>query len=117
MIYDDKAYNCLHYAVERYQQLTGVDVGLYVSELMTGKAERRINPAKLANFRQIDTPVSPCFVVMKAGVVHGGIYHDGLIHHLTPSGEQAVPLHIIKLNYPKVQFYAFCPPNSHQRCL
>lgn len=114
MTYDDKSYNCLHYAVDKYKAITGVDVELYVSELMTSKDNRTINPAKLANFSQLDTPASPCFAVMRGATVHAGIYHNGVILHLTETGEQATPLHIAKLQYGTVKFYEFCTTNHRQ---
>lgn len=109
MTYNDTTYNCLHYSVDKYKALTGIDVGLYVSELLTDKNARAINPAKLANFSLLDAPASPCLAVMRGAVVHAGIYHDGLIHHLTESGEHAVPPHIARLQHGTVKYYAFCP--------
>ena len=109
MIYDDKSYNCLHYAVDKYQAITGVDIGLYVAELMTGKDNRKINPAKLSQFTPLDAPVSPCFAVMRGATVHAGIYHNGVIHHLTEAGEHATPAHIAQLQYGAIKYYAFCP--------
>lgn len=114
MIYDDKTYNCLHYAVDKYQAITGVDIGLYVAELMTGKDNRKINPAKLSQFTPLDAPASPCFAVMRGATVHAGVYHDGLIHHLTESGEQAVPPHIAQLQHGLIKYYAFYPTTYHQ---
>lgn len=114
MIYNDKTYNCLHYAVDKYQAITGVDVGLYVSELLTGKDSRTINPAKLSHFTPLDALVSPCFAVMRGASVHAGIYHDGVILHLTETGEHATPIHIAQLQYGVIKYYAFCPPTHHQ---
>lgn len=109
MKYNDKTYNCLHYSVDKYKALTGIDVGLYVSELLTDKNARAINPAKLANFSLLDAPVSPCLAVMRGVGAHAGIYHDGVIHHLTETGEHATPAHIAQLQYGAIKYYAFCP--------
>lgn len=109
MIYNDKTYNCLHYSVDKYKALTGIDVGLYVSELLTDKDHRTINPAKLDNFRPLDAPISPCLAVMRGASVHAGIYHEGVIHHLTEAGEHATPAHIAQLQYGAIKYYAFCP--------
>lgn len=108
-MYDDKSYNCLHYAVDRYQAITGVDMGLYVAELLTDKDNRKIDPAKLNHFTPLDAPVSPCFAVMRGAVVHAGIYHDGVILHLTENGEHATPPHIARLQHGLIRYYAFCP--------
>lgn len=109
MIYNDKTYNCLHYAVDKYQAITGIDVGLYVSELLTDRDHRTINPAKLDNFRPLDVPISPCLAVMRGASVHAGIYHHGVILHLTETGEHATPIHIAQLQYGVIKYYAFCP--------
>lgn len=114
MNYHDKTYNCLHYAVDKYQAITGIDVGLYVSELLTDRQNRTIDPAKLANFAPLERPVSPCFAVMRGASVHAGIHHNGVILHLTENGEYATPIHIAQLQYGVIKYYAFCPPTHHQ---
>ena len=45
MIYDGNYYNCLHFACDFYERLTGDNPRLFVGELLTDKANRRVNPS------------------------------------------------------------------------
>ena len=103
--YHDNDYNCLHFAVDFYRDLTGRDMGLYVNELMTGRDKRTINPSKLKEFKQISTPIAPCLAIMRGGEVHAGIYTDGLIIHLTNTGINAPPPHIARLRHGTITYY------------
>lgn len=103
--YDDKTYNCLHFAVDIYKDLTGQDMGLFVGELMTDKHHRTINPAKLKNFSQITTPCDACLVIMRGQAVHAGIYHNNTIIHLTEAGIQSTPPHIAQVQYGNISYY------------
>ena len=103
--YDDRSYNCLHFAVDIYKDLTGQDMGLFVDELMTDKDHRTINPSKLKNFTQIPTPISPCLAIMRGQAVHAGIYHSNAIIHLTEAGIQSTPTHIAQVQYGNISYY------------
>lgn len=103
--YDDKRYNCLHFAVDIYKNITGNDMGLFVDELMTDKHHRIINPAKLKNFTQIHTPTDPCLAVMRGQAVHAGIYYSNTIIHLTEAGIQSTPTHIAQVQYGNISYY------------
>lgn len=103
--YDDKRYNCLHFAVDIYKDITGNDMGLFVDELMTDKDHRTINPSKLKNFTQIPTPVSPCLAIMRGQAVHAGIFYQNTIIHLTDGGIYSTPPHIAQVQYGNVSYY------------
>lgn len=103
--YDDTHYNCLHFAVDIYRDITGKDIGLYVGELMTGKNARTINPSKLKDFIPLDTPRNPCLAVMHGQAVHAGIFYHNQIIHLTEAGIQCVPPHIAQLQHGKIRYY------------
>ena len=103
--YDDKRYNCLHFAVDIHRDLTGKDMGLFVDELMTDKNHRTINPSKLKNFRQIATPCNACLAIMRGASVHAGIYYSNTIIHLTEAGIQSTPTHIAQVQYGNISYY------------
>ena len=103
--YDDKSYNCLHFAVDIYKDLTGQDMGLFVDELMTDKDHRIINPSKLKNFRQIATPCNACLAIMRGASVHAGIFYNNAIIHLTDNGVQSVPPHIAEIQHGTITYY------------
>lgn len=113
MHYHDKTYNCLHFACDFYERLTGNDPRLFVDGLLTGKDDRRVNPSALSAFCPTDTPTDGTWAVMHGAAVHIGIYQDGLIHHLTESGQHATPPHIAQLQHGRIIYYELdC--NRHQ---
>lgn len=106
VIYDDANYNCLHFAVDVYRDLTGCDMGVFVGELLTGRDKRRVNPAALKNFEQLDAPIDPCLALMHGVELHAGIYHQGQIIHFNESGAQVQPPHIAELRHGRIKYYA-----------
>lgn len=104
--YDDDDYNCLHFAVDAYRDITGIDMGLYVNELMTGRNKRKVNPAKLKDFTPLAIPIDPCLALMHGVELHAGIYHQSKIIHITESGVQALPPHLAEVRHGRVKYYA-----------
>lgn len=104
--YDDDDYNCLHFAVDAYRDITGIDMELYVSELMTGRDKRKVNPAKLRDFDQLTNPVDPCLALMHGPELHCGIYHQNKIIHFNDRGVQAQPPHIAEIQHGRIKYYA-----------
>ena len=104
--YDDDDYNCLHFAVDIYRDITGKDMGVYVGELLTGRKKRKINTNKLKEFDQLKTPCDPCLAIMHGAELHTGIYHQDKIIHLTESGAQCIPPHIAELKHGRITYYA-----------
>lgn len=102
----DKDYNCLHFAVDIYRDITGKDMGIYVAGLLTSRDLRTINPAKLKEFEPLDEPVEPCLALMHGAELHAGIYHLAKIIHITETGVQCVPPHIAALRHGRVKYYA-----------
>lgn len=103
--YHEANYNCLHFAVDIYRDLTEQDMGLFVSELMTGKDKRQINVTKLKEFSELPQPIAPCLAIMRGAEVHAGIYHNGVIIHLTDSGIHAQPPHLAELQHGRIKYY------------
>lgn len=105
MIYNDRDYNCLHFACDFYERLTGNNPRLFVDGLLTDKQNRRVNPSALSAFTPTDTPKDGTWAVMHGAEVHIGIYHDGLVHHFGERGEQAIPPHIAQLQHGRIVYY------------
>lgn len=105
--YHDKRYNCLHFAVDIYQDITGDDMGVYVTGLMTGRDKRTIDIKQLKRFRPITAPIEPCLALMHGGELHVGIYHQSKIIHITESGVQCVPPHLAEIKHGRIKYYAF----------
>nr|WP_315041299.1 hypothetical protein [uncultured Moraxella sp.] len=104
--YDDKIYNCLHFAVDVYKDFANQDISHLLNELMTSKNHRTINPDKLKHFKKLDEPTSPCIAVMHGMIAHAGVFIDGFVLHLTESGVHIMPPHLLKLQYSVVNYYA-----------
>jgi len=104
--YNDNDYNCLHFAVDIYKDITGDDMGVYVAELMTGRGKRKIDIVKLKRFVQLESPIDPCLALMHSAELHAGIYHQRKIIHITESGVQCVAPHIAELKHGRIKYYA-----------
>lgn len=104
--YNDNDYNCLHFAVDVYKDITGKDMGVYVGELMTGRKKRKVCAEKLKDFKQLDSPTDPCLALMHGKELHAGIYHQAKIIHITETGVQCVPPHIAELRHGRIKYYA-----------
>lgn len=114
--YDDLSYNCLHFACDIYQDITGVALSPAVAELSTSREKRHVCPNKLSHFILIDKPKSPCIAVMRSPVnVHCGVYIDGKIIHLDDTGIKSQPPHIAQHNYQSVKYYDYDTKKSHSQ--
>lgn len=104
--YHDNDYNCLHFSVDLYRDITGKDMGIYVDDLMTGRDKRKIDIAKLKRFKPLNAPVDPCLALMHGKELHAGIYHQAKIIHITETGVQCVAPHIAALRQGRIKYYA-----------
>jgi len=104
--YHDTDYNCLHFAVDIYHDLTGDDMSVYVSGLLTGRAHRKIDIAKLKRFERLILPNAPCLAIMHGDAMHAGIYHKNKIIHITESGVQSMAPHIAEIRHGYIKYYA-----------
>ena len=105
--YDDDNYDCLHFACELYHEMTDINVSdsVFVIDQQTGK--RLVNPQTLRDYTALPMPKSPCFALMHRhdSKTHAGVYIDGCIVHLTKSGLQYLPPHLLTATYPKINYY------------
>lgn len=112
--YDEADYNCLHFACDIYQDLTGLSLSLDVIDLCTARNLRRICPDKLRRFVLIDTPINACIAVMRSPLaVHCGIYTNGSIIHLDTDGIKSQQPHIAQRHYKSVKYYAYYAEEYH----
>lgn len=105
-VYDESNYNCLHFAVALYQDLSGKDMGVYVSGMMTGRDHRTINPGRFKQLRQLTVPESPCVAVMHSQTPHAGVFYFDTIIHFNESGINCQPPHIAELKHGRISYYA-----------
>lgn len=104
--YDDTHYNCLHFAVEIYRDLTGVDMSTQVSGLLKGKSQRHVDIKKLKQFKWLAEPTDPCLAIMHGDELHAGIYHQSKIIHITESGIQNIAPHFAEIRHGRIKYYA-----------
>ena len=105
--YNDDNYDCLHFACELYQDITGINVIDDVFVTCPSTARRIVNPSKLREYQPLSAPKSPCFALMHRadGKTHAGVYIDGCIVHLTRGGLQYLPPHLLATSYPVINYY------------
>lgn len=100
--YRKNEYDCVHYAVEKYEQVAGRPLPL---RLCCDDKGTYVDPSSLGAFRAIETPRAPCLVVMRGVEVHLGVFDGELVWHMDEGGEKAAPLHIVETQHGKAKFY------------
>lgn len=106
--YSTSEYNCAHFVVEVWRELTGQDVRDAMSGFLYAPRDRRVVKSRLAGVRFLERPVSPCFVYMqrRGCAPHVGIFKDDRVIHITAeSNVQFVPLDIATLGFKRVRFF------------
>jgi len=88
-----KDYNCFAFVIEVWRELYGEDI------------QQRIT--SLRNFKRLERPVSPCFVLMQHlnHEPHVGIYIDRRVLHLSTKGVEYQPLNVVSFFYQTIRFY------------
>jgi hypothetical protein len=100
--YNDKNYNCLHFAADIWFDLTGNNVIQAMHKIMNNgltKTEMRL-------FEKLTCPQSPCIVLMQRPrcTPHVGIYIDGSVFHLTEVGPQYLQLEIATRHFKTLRY-------------
>lgn len=92
--YDCESYNCGHFVVEVYKELTGIDLKNICSAFLSSNLEWYSKELKFRT--RLDKPVSPCLAMIKGNwqIPHVGIYIDGKILHLNDQGSSLDPLEV-----------------------
>lgn len=100
--YDEKKYNCLHFAAEIWKELTGKDLIGLMDEITT----RKLHKTDMQQFEYLSKPISPCIVLMKRRrcTPHVGIFFQDRVIHLTELGVECFPLDIASRGFNKVSF-------------
>ncbi|MDL2286226.1 hypothetical protein LJC24_02140 [Desulfococcaceae bacterium OttesenSCG-928-F15] len=108
--YDAEHYNCLHFTIEAWQALFGIDLSFMLEAFVREGRKYSLNrAARLKKFRPIQEPVSPCLCLMRglvADETHIASFLDGRILHITEwQGVQYLPQEVVLNTYRRVQFY------------
>ncbi len=104
--YNNRSYNCLHFARDVWYDLTGVDITDRLSGLFN-PIDRIVKRENLATFTRLDSPVDPCLVLMQRPRVdaHIGVFIRGKVLHIQPTGVQFVPLEFASRGFKTVRYY------------
>lgn len=105
--YDERAYNCLHFAADVWRILTGGDL---LAQLPAAAQRATIRHAHGLLVR-VGIPSSPGIVVMQAARTrerpHVGVTLPGrTVLHLRATGAERVPIASLCAQYPRMRFYA-----------
>ena len=106
--YNRQKYNCAHFVVDIYRELTGGSIEDSLNSFMCGYAGKAI-PSKLRQFKRLQNPEEACIILMPSpnNSPHVGIYHNGGCLHITEIGVRYEELSVLGINYPVLKFYKY----------
>ncbi len=109
--YDYERYNCLHFTVEAWRELLGIDLSFLTQAIVPdGGLHSLTGISKLKTFRRLRRPASPCLCLMRglaADETHIATFLDGRVLHLSEVGVQYFPPEVIFPLYKQVLFYEY----------
>ena len=109
--YDYERYNCLHFTVETWRALFGVDLSFLTQAFVREGSMHSLSAiSRLKTFRRLRRPQSPCLCLMRglvADETHIATFLDGRVLHINESGVQYFPPEVVFPQYKKVLFYEY----------
>jgi hypothetical protein len=99
------AYNCADYVAEVWLAETGQDIRPFIGGFFDGE---RVTAPTRHSLQRLDSPASPCLVLFRRGkdMPHIGVFLRGRVQHLAHLAPIRQPLHVARLGYRSVRFYA-----------
>lgn len=100
-----RTYMCRHLMREVWLEITGEDLGDRLpgldSEILA------FDTKQARKFKRFVKPVSPCIVLMRRPhfTPHVGVFYNGRVIHLKPSGVEYQPLEVVARGFTEVRFY------------
>jgi hypothetical protein len=100
-------YNCLDFTREVWLALTGQDITERLTGLVGDFACRKATVSGVKGFKRLQTPSSPCFVVMQRTkfVPHIGIFLNGRMLHMSNKGVQYMPIEVARAYFTGIRYY------------
>lgn len=106
------SYNCLHFAAEVWEHLSGQDIHAALDGLLTGRlGERSVRRENVRAFRELPTPVDPCLVFFQnpKQTPHVGVWvQDRVLHLPTLRSPQFVTLPTASVGFSKIRYAQPC---------
>ncbi len=106
--YDKQGYNCLHFTVDVWKSLFGIDVSFILPKESTDIRFWDRTPFK--KFKLLKKAKNPCFVLLRSTqptATHFATFIDNKILHITEQGVQYLPPEIISVSYNKMLYYEY----------
>lgn len=99
--------NCWHLVKDVWLELTGVDLEDFTPQTPTKTSCWVATTEAQSRFRELSEPESPCIVLMQRAIdiPHIGVYIDGKLLHLRPTGTIWQPLEIARIGFPVLLYY------------
>lgn len=90
---------------EVWLEITGEDLGSRLPGLENSTLDFDIKQAR--KFKRLVRPSSPCIVLMQRPhfTPHVGVFYNGRVIHLKPSGVEYQPLDVVARGFTSVRFY------------
>jgi hypothetical protein len=106
--YDEETYHCVHFVVDVWKELTGVDLSEQFRPILEAPESRSATSTVWSGFREVQAPEEPCLVLLRAQgrQPHLGIYVDGGVLHLREKGAMRQQLLQLRFEYPEARFFA-----------
>jgi hypothetical protein len=101
-------YKCFDFVREVWLDTFGEDVGEKLRKFMGAVADRKFVLSDIKHCRKLAAPVDPCFVLFQRDLrlpPHVGIWCQGRVLHLGPSGAQFQPIDVVARRHPRVTYF------------
>ena len=108
--YDHETCNCLHFTVDAWRVLFGIDLS-FLTQAYAREGDAVLSDfLKSKVFERIPHPVSPCLCLLRglvADQTHIATFLDGRVLHISEVGVQYLPPEVVFPLYKKVLFYEY----------
>lgn len=106
-VYDRNNYNCAHFTADVYNHITGRNIEDNLKGLLFPLKDNHASIDLRKGWKRLQSPSSPCIVLFggKNREPHVGVYYNGRVLHLTPTGAQYVDVELAALPFKTVRYY------------
>jgi uncharacterized protein YycO len=105
--YDDKNYNCSHFVVDAYREITGIDISDLLLGFMCERQDRKVFHSVRENFGQINVTKNKTLICLMSNnhEKHAGVFYKNKILHLRKNGVEYQTVSVATRFFKKVNFY------------
>jgi len=105
--YNDENYNCSHFVVDAYKEITGIDISDLLLGFMCQRQDRKVFNSIRENFGQINVIKNKTLLCLMSNSheKHAGVLYKNKILHLRKTGVEYQSIAIATRFFAKVDFY------------